>query len=284
MGVINVTQIGGAFYGGVMRRPPAVLTVAGSDPSGGAGLQADLKTIGALGGYGMAVVTALTAQNTHGVDAVHAIPADFVAAQCDSLIADVRIDAVKTGMLASAAVTDVVCEFVRSGLSRGTCVVVDPVMVSTSGHRLMAPDALDAMRRLVGCASIVTPNLAEAAALLGEAEAGDERAMVTQGRRLLDLGVGAVLMKGGHLAGDPVDVLISADTVERFPQQRVMTRNTHGTGCALSAALATMRPQLGSWSQAVAAAKTWLTEALRQADRLEIGAGAGPVHHLHRWW
>jgi hydroxymethylpyrimidine/phosphomethylpyrimidine kinase len=258
-----------------MRRPPAVLTVAGSDPSGGAGLQADLKTIGALGGYGMAVVTALTAQNTRGVDDVDAVSADFVAAQCDSLVTDVRIDAVKTGMLASAAVTDVVCEFVRSGLAGGVPVVVDPVMVSTSGHRLMAPDALDAMRRLVGCASIVTPNLAEAA---------DERAMVTQGRRLLDLGVGAVLMKGGHLAGDPVDVLISADAVERFPQQRVATRNTHGTGCALSAALATLRPQLGSWSQAVAAAKTWLTEALRQADRLEIGAGAGPVHHLHRWW
>ena len=140
MGVINVTQIGGAFYGGVMRRPPAVLTVAGSDPSGGAGLQADLKTIGALGGYGMAVVTALTAQNTHGVDAVHAIPADFVAAQCDSLIADVRIDAVKTGMLASAAVTDVVCEFVRSGLAGGVPVVVDPVMVAKSED----PAAFDA--------------------------------------------------------------------------------------------------------------------------------------------
>lgn len=267
-----------------MSRPPAVLTIAGSDPGGGAGVQADLKTIGALGGYGTAVLTALTAQNTRGVDAVHPVPAEFVAAQLETLVSDIRIDAVKTGMLGTAAVADVVEDFLKTVVQQGIPVVIDPVMVSTSGHRLVAADAVDAMRRLVRLADVVTPNLAEAGVLLDRSPALDEAAMVEQGKALLDLGARAVLMKGGHLSGDPVDLWITADDVSRLSGHRVETTNTHGTGCALSAALATLRPQCADWVETAVAAKRWLTGALEAADRLQIGSGAGPVHHFHRWW
>jgi hydroxymethylpyrimidine/phosphomethylpyrimidine kinase len=258
-----------------------VLTIAGSDPSGGAGIQADLKTFSALGAYGCAVLTALTAQNTRGVTGVHLVPPEFVAQQLETLLADVRIDAAKIGMLATADIARAVGEFLTAYPGD---VVLDPVMVSTSGDRLLDDDAVEAVRELVSRASLVTPNLPEAAALLGEAPAGDIAAMRAQAARLLDAGAERVLLKGGHLAGDAVDVLAGPEGVLELAAPRVPTANTHGTGCSLSSAVAALRPQRGSWPEAVTDAKTWLTGAIAASGELDVGTGHGPVHHFHAAW
>ena len=263
---------------------PHTLTIAGSDCSGGAGIQADLKTFSALGTYGMSVITALTAQNTQGVQAVHAVPAAFVTAQCQAVFSDIRVDAVKIGMLADTAIIAAVADALSEW--RPACVVLDPVMVSKNGHRLLADSAIDALRRhLLPQASIVTPNLPEAAALLGCDEATTETEMVEQGRRLLKAGCQAVLMKGGHLDNaESPDWLFTREGEQRFTAQRIMTKNTHGTGCTLSAALAALRPRHTNWADTVQEAKSWLSSALAQADTLEVGHGIGPVHHFHAWW
>ncbi|MBK8074537.1 MAG: bifunctional hydroxymethylpyrimidine kinase/phosphomethylpyrimidine kinase [Kineosporiaceae bacterium] len=286
-----------------MSRPPVALTIAGSDPSGGAGIQADLKTFSALGAYGTAVITALTAQNTRGVTGVHVVPADFVAEQLQTLTADVRIDAVKIGMLATAEIADAVGDFLRA--FAGDVVVLDPVMVATSGDRLLAPDAAAAVARLVPLASIITPNLHEAADLLGVPVATDLAAVRSQAEALLASGAKRVLLKGGHLAnaGDgtarAVDVLAESVgagvELTELTAPRIATRNTHGTGCTLSSAIAALRPQRGSWPDAVREAKQWLTAALAAADTLAVGGngrdgdagpgeGHGPVHHFHALW
>ena len=266
------------------RRPPVALTIAGSDPSGGAGIQADLKTFSALGAYGTSVLVALTAQSTQGVTGVHVVPAEFVTRQLDTLAADVRIDAVKIGMLATAAVADAVAAF----LERQACdvVVLDPVMVATSGDRLLADDAVEAVRRLLPLASVVTPNLAEAATLLQEPVATSVEEMVAQAHRLRAAGAARVLLKGGHLPGgdEAVDVLVGPDGVRLLAGPRIDTTNTHGTGCSLSSALAALRPQRRDWDETAQDAKTWLTGALAAADSLEIGQGHGPVHHFHELW
>lgn len=268
------------------RAPVVALTIAGSDPSGGAGVQADLKTFAALGAYGTSVLTALTAQNTRGVTGIQSVPPEFVARQLDTLIADVRIDVVKVGMVGSAEVADLVAGYLRAGGPlAGRPVVVDPVMAATCGAPLLTGGALDATRRLVGVADVVTPNLAEAGALLGAVTATDVAGMRAQGAAILDLGVGAALVKGGHLAdGDAVDVWVDRRRIAEIRGPRIPTSNTHGTGCSLSSALAALRPVLGDWVDAARAAKQWLTGALERADELDIGSGPGPVHHLHRWF
>jgi len=261
-----------------------VLTIAGSDSGGGAGIQADLKTFSALGVYGASVVTALTAQNTQGVQGVFPVSPDFVTAQCDSVFSDLRIDSVKCGMLANAAII----EAVATSLARyqPPVFVLDTVMVAKSGDALLASEAVRALReRLLPLADLVTPNLPEAAALLGVSMATDEAMMREQGRALLALGAKAVLMKGGHLeSGESPDWLVTAEEECRFTAPRIQTRHTHGTGCTLSAALTALRPQRPDWKTTVRDAKNWLTQALEQADRLTVGHGIGPLHHFHRWW
>lgn len=300
------------------QRIPNILTIAGSDSSGGAGLQADLKTFSALGTYGASVVTALTAQNTLGVHAVFVPPVEIVAAQLDAVFRDLRLDAVKIGMLANRDNVLAVAEALARWRPR--FVVLDPVMISTSGHRLLAPDAVAALRaHLLPRVTLLTPNLAEAAALLDCDEADDDAQMVAQGQALQHLGLPAVLVKGGHLAGaQSPDWLVEADRHTQFGAARVATRSTHGTGCTLSAAIAALRPQCPDLATAVADAKAYLTNALLHADRLSVGGGShleatpdaadsasvpagsvsidtalnrdetarghGPVHHFHRYW
>ncbi|WP_410498619.1 bifunctional hydroxymethylpyrimidine kinase/phosphomethylpyrimidine kinase [Chitinibacter sp. S2-10] len=260
------------------------LTIAGSDSGGGAGIQADLKTFSALGAYGMSVITALTAQNTQGVSAVHPVPAEFVTAQCDAVFSDIRVDAVKMGMLANAEIITAVAESLRK--YQPEYIVLDTVMIAKGGHTLLDPAAVNALRdQLLPLASIITPNLPEAAALLDCAEAKSEDEMRAQGRALLAAGAKAVLMKGGHLGGEQCpDWLITPETEVNFPAARIATRHTHGTGCTLSAALTALRPQRADWAETVRDAKDWLLKAIADADRLQVGHGIGPVHHFHRWW
>jgi len=263
---------------------PNVLTLAGVDPSGGAGIFADLKTFSALGAYGTGVVVALTAQNTQGVTGVQLVPASFVAQQIDTLFADVRIDAAKVGMLATAElVTTVAAGLKRHGLNR---LVVDPVMVSKSGHHLLQPDAVDALRReLLPLAEIVTPNLPEAGVLLDQPESRTIDQMCAAARALHKLGPRFVLLKGGHLDGDEsTDILDDGTTQIELRSPRIATKNTHGTGCTLSAAITALLPQRPSVVDAVRDAKTWLTAAIAAADQLAIGHGHGPVHHFHALW
>lgn len=214
------------------------LTIAGTDPSGGAGIQADLKTFSALGAYGCSVITALVAQNTRGVQSVYRIEPDFVAAQLDSVFSDVRIDTTKIGMLAETDIVEAVAE--RLARYRITNVVLDTVMLAKSGDPLLSASAVETLRqRLLPQVSLITPNLPEAAALLDAPHARTEKEMLEQGRALLGMGCGAVLMKGGHLDdAESPDWLFTPDGEQRFTAPRVQTKNTHGTGCTLSAALA----------------------------------------------
>ena len=268
-----------------MSRPvPIALTVAGSDSSGGAGIQADLKTFSALGVYGASVITALTAQNTQGVSAIHDVPDDFIAAQMDAVFSDLSVDAVKIGMLSRpGAIRAVAAGLARHGARR---VVLDPVMVAASGARLLTDDSLaDLKALLLPAADLITPNLPEAAALLGAEPAGDEEEMRRQGEALLALGARAVLMKGGHGEGpQSVDLLVTGEGTARFSAARLPTRNTHGTGCTLSSAIAAGLASGADLATAVAAAKDYITGAIAAADQLEVGAGHGPVHHFFRLW
>ncbi|WP_175953407.1 bifunctional hydroxymethylpyrimidine kinase/phosphomethylpyrimidine kinase [Burkholderia sp. BCC0405] len=264
---------------------PNILTIAGSDSGGGAGIQADLKTFSALGAYGASVITALTAQNTRSVTGVHAPDAAFVAAQLDAVFGDIRIDAVKIGMLANAAIVHAVADALRRYTPR--FVVLDTVMISKSSHALLAPDAVDALRdALLPLATVVTPNLPEAAALLNDAPATTEDDMVRQGQALLQTGARAVLMKGGHLpdASASPDWLVEAARIVRLDGARVPVSNTHGTGCTLSSAIAALLPQQPDLESAVREAKIYLTGAIAASGRLDVGHGVGPVHHFHRWW
>lgn len=263
---------------------PNVLSIAGTDPSGGAGIHADLKAISANGAYAMAVVTALVAQTTTGVASSAEVPAGFVRQQLDTLCADVRVDAVKIGLLPSAAIA----AEVAAALDRWSLrlVVVDPVLVAKSGDPLAGADALEAIRDLVlPRVDLVTPNLPEAAALLGEDPAGDLAGMRRQAERLLGLGPARVLVKGGHLPGNRcVDVLAESGGLHELSEPRVATSNDHGTGCTLSSAIAALRPRRDTWADAVADAKAYLTGALRAAGQLDVGHGRGPVHHFWNSW
>ena len=262
---------------------PIALTIAGSDSSGGAGIQADLKTFAACGVYGASVITAMTAQNTRGVAAIHPVPADFVAAQIDAVFDDLDIKAVKIGMVAQHAVIDAIV----AGLERWSPahVVLDPVMVATSGDRLLAPDAVAALRtKLIPRALVITPNLPEAAALLDAPVAADAAEIENQGRRLLALGARAVLIKGGHGQGaESIDYLITADGVVALAAPRIASTNTHGTGCSLSSAVAAGLAKGEDLQTAVRGAKTYVTAAIAAADRLDVGRGHGPIHHFYRF-
>jgi hydroxymethylpyrimidine/phosphomethylpyrimidine kinase len=262
---------------------PVVLTVAGSDSVGGAGLQADLKTFAAHGVYGASVVTALTAQNTRGVRGVHAVPAEFVRQQLETVLDDITVHATKIGMLAGADVVLTVAAVL--GLRGVGPVVLDPVMVATSGDVLLDPDAVGAVRDvLLPLADLVTPNVPEAAVLLGVDAATSERECREQAEELLRRSGTAVLLKGGHLTGgDSVDVLATPAGTVLVRRERVATNATHGTGCTLSSALAAqaaLHPGLG-WVDLVEPARDYLQDALRAGVRLRIGSGHGPLDHAH---
>jgi hydroxymethylpyrimidine/phosphomethylpyrimidine kinase len=263
---------------------PVALTIAGSDSSGGAGIQADLKTFAALGVYGASVITALTAQNTSGVSGIHVVPADFVTAQIDAVFSDLQVDAVKIGMVAQLATIDAIV----AGLTRWSPkhIVLDPVMVATSGDRLLATDAVDALRtKLIPLASLITPNLPEAAALLDEPVALSESAIESQGKRLLAMGCRAVLIKGGHGQGaESIDYLVSSGGTIALAAPRVATKNTHGTGCSLSSAIAAGLAKGEDMESAVRNAKSWVSAAIAAADRLTVGHGHGPIHHFHGFY
>ncbi|MBL8572011.1 MAG: bifunctional hydroxymethylpyrimidine kinase/phosphomethylpyrimidine kinase [Phreatobacter sp.] len=260
------------------------VTIAGSDSGGGAGIQADLKTFSALGVYGASVITALTAQNTLGVQAIHDVPAAFIAAQMDSVFSDLAVGAVKIGMLSQVSVI----ETVAAGLDRHKAanIVLDPVMVATSGDRLLNPDAVSALRNvLIPRAALVTPNLLEAAALLDQPVALDEDDMLAQGQTLIARGAKAVLMKGGHGQGErSTDLLVAPGSVVRLDAPRIDTRNTHGTGCTLSSAIAAGLAKGFPLGQAVSEAKDYVSAAIAASGRLSIGKGHGPTHHFHAWW
>ena len=263
---------------------PRILAIAGSDPSGGAGIQADLKSIAANGGYGMAAITALTAQNTRGVRGVHVPPVDFLRAQLDALSDDVTIDAVKIGMLADAEVIRTVGAWLDT--VRPPVVVLDPVMVATSGDRLLAADAEDAMRALLVRADLVTPNLAELAVLAGRELDGWDDALAAAEELSAEVGA-MVLVKGGHLSGEEApDALVDAarGLRQEFSGPRIATRNTHGTGCSLSSALATRLAQGADAPTAVAGARAWLRESLREGESLRVGGGQGPISHFAGLW
>ncbi|MDR1647680.1 MAG: bifunctional hydroxymethylpyrimidine kinase/phosphomethylpyrimidine kinase [Zoogloeaceae bacterium] len=272
--------------------PPNVLSIAGVDPSGGAGVLADLKTFSALGAYGCGVVAALTAQNTQGVTGIYVPPPEFLRLQLDTLFADIPIAASKIGMLggveAIAAVAD------RLSHWDAQQVVLDPVMVAKSGDPLLPPDAMALLREmLLPRAFLITPNLPEAGALLGCRAAESKTEMMRMAEKLRALlpldSERWVLLKGGHLPGDTlVDLFFDGEQMIEFPARRVMTRNTHGTGCALSSALAALLPQRTQEAQPVVAAvrraHAWLNGAIARADTLAVGRGHGPVHHFYDLW
>jgi hydroxymethylpyrimidine/phosphomethylpyrimidine kinase len=271
--------------------PPNALSVAGIDPSGGAGLFADLKAFSALGAYGTGVVAALTAQNTQAVTGVHGVPPPFVRLQLDTLFADVRIDAAKIGMLGTADIAIAVAEGLAGPIAAGRLphLVVDPVMVAKSGDALLGREAIATLiEAVLPLATVLTPNLPEAGVLLDARPADtvkEMQRMAERLRRLLrDDGQRFVLLKGGHLSGDAIDLLFDGDRMIELTAPRIATRNTHGTGCTLSAAIAALLAHGIEPVAAVRQAKQYLTEALRQADRLQVGSGHGPVHHFHAWW
>jgi hydroxymethylpyrimidine/phosphomethylpyrimidine kinase len=269
---------------------PVALTIAGSDSSGGAGIQADLKTFAALGVYGASVITALTAQNTRGVTGIHLVPPGFVTAQMDAVFSDLEVKAVKIGMVAQLATIEVIAAGLK-GWSPGVAdstghVVLDPVMVASSGDRLLAADAVEALRtKLIPRASLITPNLPEAAALLDEPVAVSEAEIERQGRRLLSMGCGAVLIKGGHGEGsESIDYLVAASGSVALSAPRIATKNTHGTGCSLSSAIAALLAKGEAMETAVRNAKAFISAAIAAADRFSVGHGRGPIHHFHRFY
>lgn len=261
--------------------PPIVLTIAGSDSGGGAGIQADIKAISATGSYACSVITAITAQNTQGVSAIFPIPLEHVAHQLDAVFSDLNVVAVKIGMLADSAIIDVVADKLEQYQPQFT--VLDPVMVATSGDLLLAREAIATLKqRLIPLADLITPNLPEGAALTGSPIPRDEEQMGSMIHSLRQLGAKAILLKGGHLEGDENsnDLFIQPDSVSVLYAKRIATHNTHGTGCTLSAAIASYLAQGESLESAVAKAKLYISQAIAYADELSIGHGHGPVHHF----
>ena len=267
-----------------MSTVPIVVTIAGSDSGGGAGIQADIKSMSANGVYAASVITALTAQNTLGVTAIHDVPADFITAQIEALFSDLDVAAVKIGMLSQPAAIDAVA----AGLLKWkpTHVVLDPVMVAASGDPLIADEAVELLvARLFPFASLVTPNLHEAARITGEPVAQTDSQIATQAEQILGQGASAVLIKGGHSeGGESRDYLLSSKLERWLEAPRIDTQNTHGTGCSLSSAIASHLAHGRPLEDAVRRAKHWLTGAIRHSDELKIGKGHGPVHHFHQLW
>jgi hydroxymethylpyrimidine/phosphomethylpyrimidine kinase len=260
--------------------PAKALTIAGSDSGGGAGIQADLKTFAAISVYGSSVITAITAQNTVAVTAVHEIPVDIIVAQIDAVMDDIGADAVKTGMLSSPEIVEVVAD----GIKRHEIdhLVVDPVMIAKSGDRLLQESAVDAVKKyLLPLAHIVTPNIAESEVLSG-ISISSEADMIEAAKRIAETGPSVVIVKGGHLIGTPIDIAWDGSTIEYFETPRVETRATHGTGCTYSAAIAAHLAQGYRVQEAIEQSKQYLYEALMSA--YTVGAGHSPVHHFHQLW
>lgn len=265
----------------VPSKTPITLTIAGSDSGGGAGIQADIKAISATGSYACSVITALTAQNTQGVSGILAVDPEFVEKQLDAVFTDLDIKAVKVGMLSDTNIIKVVAAKLRQ--YKPKYLVVDPVMVATSGDLLLQQDAISCLKtELLPLADVITPNLPEAAALLDVAIPQSEKEMASMIEALRQIGAKSVLLKGGHLEQDTnsTDLLIMNNEVIRMSTPRISTRNTHGTGCTLSSATASFLAQGIELRAAVQNAKTYITMAISHADKLEIGSGHGPVHHF----
>ncbi len=263
---------------------PIGLTIAGSDSGGGAGIQADLKAFSALGVFGASVITAVTAQNTHAVTAVHEIPNGIITAQIDAVFDDLKVDAVKIGMLATSGIINIVVDSLKG---RKVPIVLDPVMIAKSGHVLLKTEAMETLRkRLLPLATLLTPNLPEAGLLLGTKEATTLKQMEEQGRSLLAMGPKAVLMKGGHAEGsDCADLLIMADgSLLELHALRIDTKNTHGTGCTLSASIAAGLAKNLPLDESMREAHSYLQGAIAAADGMGVGSGNGPVHHFYRHW
>ena len=264
-----------------MTRIPTAMTIAGSDSGGGAGIQADLKTFAALGVYGTSAITAITAQNTLGVTAIHEVPVEIIAAQIDAILTDIGADAVKTGMLSSSAIIETVArELERHGVTR---LVVDPVMVAKDGKRLLQEDAVDALRtRLLPLAAVVTPNVPEAEVLAGITIRTPEDAREAA-RKIVALGAKSVVVKGGHLSGThATDLFYDGKEFREYTAQRLDTKNTHGTGCTFASAIAAGLAKGLPLPEAIAQAKTYVTDAIRAS--LAIGSGHGPLNHFYRLW
>ena len=265
-------------------RIPIAMTIAGSDSSGGAGIQADLKTFSAMGVYGASTLTALTAQNTCSVSAIHEVPADFVTQQLVAVLSDLNVGAIKIGMLASVAIIEAIGAVLRE--HPAIPVVLDPVMVAKSGDALLHRDAIHALREvLFPLATLITPNIPEAAMLNGTVDATSEALMEQQARALGTFGCSRVLLKGGHLGTtDSTDLLLLDNTVHRYSYPRLQTPNTHGTGCTLSSAIAAGLAKGETLQAAVATAEDYIHSAIACSDQLDVGHGHGPVHHFHALW
>ncbi len=261
------------------------VTIAGSDSGGGAGIQADLKTFSANGVYGASVLTALTAQNTRGVSAIQDVPPEFVRAQMDAVYSDLKVNATKIGMLSGSAIIEAVAAGLRAHATGP--VVLDPVMVAASGDPLLAESAVASLLSvLVPLADVITPNLHEAARMLEAPVAGSETEMLSQAEQLLRLGARSVLLKGGHGTGeDSTDLFLdTGGNAIWLREKRIATQNTHGTGCTLSSAIAAGLATGNKLEDAISGAKRYVHGAIAAADRLDIGAGHGPVHHFHQIW
>ncbi|UGX85406.1 bifunctional hydroxymethylpyrimidine kinase/phosphomethylpyrimidine kinase [Phyllobacterium meliloti] len=259
------------------------LTIAGSDSGGGAGIQADLKTFSALGVYGTSVLTAITAQNTRGVTAIENLSPGIIRAQIDAVLSDIAVGAIKIGMVSTVETINTIAEALNRWQRK---VVLDPVMVATSGDSLLQPEAIEALRtQLLPLALVLTPNLPEAALLTGTDIAEDEQAMARQAELLLKFGPKAVLIKGGHgNSALSTDLLFDGSSLQRFDGPRLSTTHDHGTGCTLAAAIASGLAKGHDLPTAIGAAKDYLTAAMAAADTLKVGQGRGPVHHFHHWW
>lgn len=270
----------------MMKHYHRVLTIAGSDSGGGAGIQADLKTFAALGCYGMSAIAALTAQNTVAVTGIHAVPPEFIAQQIDAVMEDIGVDAVKIGMLHSSAAIQVVAE--RLSYYRVSNIVLDPVMVAKSGDKLLQDEAVAALKTgLMPMVTVVTPNLPEAEALLGSKPIKNLEQMQAASRELAAWGPEAVLLKGGHLKDEnSPDVLYikASDRLSIFETKRIETNNTHGTGCVLSSAIAAYLARGYELQEAIGQAKTYLTQALQAGAPYQLGHGHGPLHHFYNFW
>ncbi|WP_246126213.1 bifunctional hydroxymethylpyrimidine kinase/phosphomethylpyrimidine kinase [Nesterenkonia populi] len=267
---------------------PNVLSIAGTDPTGGAGTQADLKSFAAFEAYGMCAVTALVAQNTQGVREIHAPPTDFLRAQLDAVSDDVRVDAVKTGMLGTAGIIETITSWWEETYAADArpALIVDPVMIATSGDRLLEKEAEQALIGFLDHADLITPNAPELALLAGAEEAETPEQLVEQAERVADTHDVVVLAKGGHLTQQAVvDTLVFPEGTDGRPEAyslsspKVDTKNTHGTGCSVSAAFAALRARGLSWQESLNQVKPWVTAALRQSDQLSVGRGSGPIHH-----
>lgn len=264
-----------------MKKYNRVFTIAGSDSGGGAGIQADIKAISAMGCYAASAITAITVQNTLGVQAVHPVPLDILRGQIDAVLSDIGADAVKIGMLHSAEVVILVAEMIEKYQIRN--VVLDPVMVSTSGHRLIEPDAVEVIKdRLMPLARVITPNVPEAE-ILADCKINGEDEFDDIARNLSGKGNVSVLLKAGHLSGDLlVDYFYNAeaDTMTKLPSMRLQTKNTHGTGCTLSSAFAAALAKGEGLTEAAASAKKYIEQAIISGAEYEIGGGYGPVDHF----